>query len=201
MFGLLESKEEFDSINEGFSYLDYYNNFLGYKKIPYEKGLSAVEYLNNLKVFDKNTIIQNGNFLNSKEFELLSEAGVNMAFSPSVDKELYEKALSSELILRNFSKRFGVMTGTSQKTVLEELFLMELPEDIEELIKYITFYPAKILGISGITGSLDYNKHADFNVFKLNKKQKSPNDLRYNLTPEAVYILGRQIVKNGEITV
>ena len=199
MTELLESKEEFDLINEGFSYLDYYNKFTGNKKIPYEKGANPVEYLKTLNVLGTNVIIQNGNFLNSKEIGLLSESSVNMAFSPTINKEVFDKNINTETVLRNFPKRFGIMTGNSTKTILEELFSMNLPLPVEEQIKYISLYPAKILGIGNITGSLDYNKHADFNVFKLSKKEKSVTDLRYNVKPSAVYILGHQIAKDGEL--
>ena len=122
-----------------------------------------------------------------------------MAFSPTINKKIFDKNLSNDTILMNFSKRFGVMTGEVKTTVLEELFSMNLPLNIEEQIKYITLYPAKMLGTDYITGSLDFNKHADFNVFKLDKKQKSLTDLRYNLKPYAVYILGNQVAKDGEI--
>ena len=199
MSELLESQEEFELLNDGFSYLEYYNRFLGNKKIPYEKGQSSVDFLMDMRVLGTNIIIQSGNFLNSEELKTLSECGVNMAFSPTINREIFNKNLSNDTILRNFSKRFGVMTGEVKTTVLEELFSMNLPLPVEEQIKYITLYPAKMLGTDDITGSLDINKHADFNVFKLDKKQKSLTDLRYNLKPYAVYILGNQVAKDGEI--
>ena len=195
---ILESQEEYEWVNEGFSYLNYYNEFIGNKKITYEKGFSPVEYLRNLKVLGENLIIQNGNFLNSGELKTLAEYEVNMAFSPSLNKDFFNKELSCEIILRYFSKHFGFMANVKEKTVLEELFNMNLPLSIEEQIKYITLYPAKILGINDIIGSLEYNKHADFNVFKLDKKQKLLTDLRYNLKPDAVFILGNLIAKDGE---
>ena len=199
MTELLESKEEFDWINEGFSYIEYYNKYIGNGKIPYEKGTNPVEYLKNLKIFGTNVIIQNGNFLNTKDISILSDSMVNMAFSPTINKTMFNKNLTNETILRNFPKRFGLMNGNSTKTVLEELFSMNLPLPIEEQIKYITFYPAKILGVENIIGSLEYNKHADFNVFKLNKKEKLITDLHNNIKPSATYILGHKIVQDGEL--
>lgn len=199
MSELLESQEENEWINEEFSYLDYYNSFCGNKKIPYEKGQSSVEYLKNLRVLGTNLIIRNGNFLNAIELKTLAENGVSMVFSPTLNKEVFNKNHSAETILRNFSKRFGIMTGEIQNSVLEELFNLDLSLPIEEQIKYITLYPAKILGIDNIIGSLEYNKHADFNVFKLDKKQKLLTDLRYNIMPNAVYILGNLITKDGEL--
>ena len=148
-----------------------------------------------------NLIIANGNFLNSKELEVLAENGVNMVFSPTINRKVFNKCLSNETILRNFSKKFAIMTRETSNSVLEELLSLKLSIPFEEQIKYITLYPAKMLKTENITGSLDYNKHADFNVFKLEKKQKLITDLQYIKKPYAIYILGRQVVKDGEISV
>ena len=198
---LLESQEELNFLNGEFSYLEYYNKFLGNKKIPYESGKSVVEYLNDLKVLKDNLIIANGNFLNSKELEVLAENGVNMVFSPTINRKVFNKCLSNETILRNFSKKFAIMTRETSNSVLEELLSLKLSIPFEEQIKYITLYPAKMLKTENITGSLDYNKHADFNVFKLEKKQKLITDLQYIKKPYAIYILCRLVVKDGEISV
>ena len=199
MSELLESQEEFELLNNGFSYLVYYNRFLGNKKIPYENGQSSVEILKDLRILGTNLIIQNGNYLDTYELKALAENGVYMAFSPTVNKEIFKKNLSNDIILRYFSMQFGIMTGESKTTVAKELFNMNLPLPVEEQIKYATLYPAKMLKIDNIIGSLDFNKHADFNIFKLDKNQKSPADLKYNTKPSAVYILGHQVVKDGEI--
>ena len=67
MTEVLESEDEKDFVEYGKSNLDYLNNFLGYKKIKYEKGKSSVEYLNELKAIDKKLIIKNGNYLTEEE--------------------------------------------------------------------------------------------------------------------------------------
>ena len=195
MFPLLESEDEVEWLEKDFSYLDYLNNFFGYKKISLQKGENAVEYLNNIKAFGETTIIKNGNFLTSKELSKLAECGVNFAVSPTKNKEMFDK--NSEQILRYFPQKTGL--AIEGRSPLNELSNMNSSLSIEELIKYLTLYPSKMLGLSKITGSLELNKHADFNVFILDKKQKSPKDIMQKLQPDKVYILGRRIVNNGEI--
>ena len=73
---------------------------------------------------------------------------------------------------------------------------MSLP--IEEMLKYITVYPAQMLKLDNITGSLEVGKHADFNVFKLSKKQ-TLQDFKDFSVPNDVYILGQIIVKDKKL--
>lgn len=92
------------------------------------------------------------------------------------------------------------MEYESNFNLLEEIFSVNSTLPIEEIIKYITIYPAKLLKIDKLTGSLETNKSADFNVFKLDKKQKDITALRYNTKPEFVFVNGECIAKNGEVT-
>ena len=196
---LLESQEELNLLNGEFSYLEYYNRFLGNKKIPYEIGKNPIEFLCDLKILNKNLIIKNGNFLSNEDMKVLSENEVKMVFSPTFNKNNFNKTLSNDVILRYFKNNFGIITNAEKTTVLAELLSMNLSLPIEDKIKYITLYPAKILGIDNLIGSLDFNKHADFNVFKLEKKQKSLSDIKSDFKPNYVYILGQKVVQNGEI--
>ena len=203
MTELLESKDEKDIIDYGKSNLDYLNNFLGHKKIKYTENKSAVEYLDEMGVIDKNLTVRNGNFLNEKELSILSEKGVNFVYSPLTNKEMFKKSLTMPIILKYFPKRFGfsrsqINNNEEQFNILNEAFKVSENMQIEELIKYLTIYPAKILNVNKTTGSLEPDKDADFNVFKLGKKQNLLTDLKYN-NPTEVYISGQQVVKNGNI--
>ena len=205
MTEILESEDEKDFVEYGKSNLDYLNNFLGCKKIKYEKGKSAVEYLNELKVIDKNLIIKNGNFLTEEELLTLYENEVKFVYSPLTNKNEFKKSHSRALIQKYFPERFVFCTNQlsdeGKFSILNEIFEVSENIQIEELIKYLTIYPAKILNISKTTGSLEPDKDADFNVFKLDKKQNMITDLRYNCNPTDVFISGQNIVKNGNISI
>ena len=70
--------------------------------------------------------------------------------------------------------------------------------DAVELIKYLTIYPAKILRLEHVTGSIEIGKDADFNVFKLNEGEDF-NAILDKHYPYSTYSRGRKIVKRGNI--
>lgn len=204
MTELLESVEEKEFVDNGFSYLNYLNNFLGQRTIALPENYDTVQYLKGLGVLSDNTVIKNGNYLNSKELLTLSESGVKFVISPRENENIYKMSQSIESILRNFEGKFGFSSGCSplyesDYNLLNEIISLKSVIHIEDLIKYITLYPARILGIDKTTGSLEFNKHADFNVFELGKKQKNFTDIRYNTIPKFVYIMGQKVAQNGEI--
>ena len=204
MTELLESLDEKEFVYTDFSYLNSVNSFLGQKKIDYPSGKNVIEYLEKLKVLNSNLIVQNGNYLESKELNYLAEKGVKFAYSPKTNEEVYKKTQKIDTLIRSFGDNLGFMTGfcpliDNDFNILAEALAAKPDIPLEDLIKYLTIYPAKILGVDKIIGSLDFNKHADFNVFELGKKQKDYTDLRYNLTPKYVYIKGKKVVENGEI--
>ena len=69
---------------------------------------------------------------------------------------------------------------------------------IEELIKYLTIYPAKILRLDSSIGSIEVGKSADFNVFKLMEGETYHDIVKQSL-PYSTYSGGRKIAKNGEL--
>lgn len=200
---LLESEEELIWFNNKHSNLNYFNLFRGLKKIIIKnKYKSSIEYLNTLKLLNKNTIIRNGNYLTEKELQELSLTNTKLCISPKINKEIFNKSIKTDSLIRNFEKNFGLCTGNLHENkdlnMLKELFELNLNLPIEEIIKYITIYPSKILGVNDIIGSIEVGKHADFNVFNLNKKQ-SYNDLKEILKPSKVFIKGENIVDDGII--
>ena len=206
MTELMESEEEaqwFQKDENTESGLDFYNMFLGHKKlIPEKEYKSSVKYLEGIKVLNKNVIIKNGNYLNNEELEILSSHNVKIAYSPRVNKKIFQKSQSTATLLKYFSKNFGfctdALTNNEDLNILSELFSVNIELPIEEAIKYITIYPARMLVIDDITGSLDVGKHADFNVFKLNKKQ-TLDEFKNFATPNDVYIHGKLIVKEQKL--
>ena len=208
MTELMESEEEAEWFNKSEvaeSGLDFYNVFLGNKKLlPEEEYDSAVKYLEGIKVLSKNVIIKNGNYLNNEDLEILSNHNVSMAYSPRVNEKVFKKSQSASTLLRYFPKKLGFCTGSltdnEDLNILSELLLANIALPIEEMIKYTTIYPSRMLKLSDITGSLESGKQADFNVFRLDKKQ-TLQDFKDFSTPNDVYIDGKIIVKDRKVEI
>ena len=91
---LMESEEEYQWFCKKYgaeSGLDFYNMFLGNKKLtPENEYASAVKYLEGIKVLNKNVIIKNGNYLNNEDLEVLSNHDVKIAYSPRVNEKYFK---------------------------------------------------------------------------------------------------------------
>jgi len=200
-----ESKDELEWLEHGFSDIDLLHKYMGMRKItPYEKGLSPVKYLDNLKVLGKKVIVANGGWLDDEELEKLSETGVNFVYQPNYSDEICNKKLSFEKVLKYFPGRFGF---SAQSFLDDKNFsLLKIATEsnknvglgLEELIKYLTIYPAKILRLDNQTGSIKIGKDADFNVFKLDDNENW-QDLINHCKPYSTYSKGRKVVKRGDI--
>ena len=67
-----------------------------------------------------------------------------------------------------------------------------------EVVEYLTKYPAKILRLDNIIGTLEEGKDADFNVFKLSDSEDY-NAILNKERPDYVYIKGHKMVSKGEL--
>lgn len=205
MTRLAESKDEMEWLEYGFSDIDLLHKFMGFRKItPYIKDISPVEYLDKLKVLTKKVIVANANYLQEDELQKLAETGVKYIYQPYYSDEICNKKLPLETVLKNFSKNFGISTQ-SFKNNKDFSLLKEIVEinkdtnlDINELIKYLTIYPAQILRLDNSIGTIERGKDADFNVFKL-EDGEDYNALVNKHNPYSTYSKGRKIVKRGEV--
>ncbi len=201
----VESEDELEWLEHGFSDIDLLHKFMHLRKItPYERGISPVEYLGNLRVFGKQVIVANASCLRDDDLEKLSESGVNFVYQPYYGDEICNKKLSFDKVLKYFPKRFGF---SAQSFCNDKDFSMlklainsnkNVGIPLDELIKYITIYPAKILRLDNHTGSIKVGKDADFNVFKLDNGE-TWQDLVNHTTPYSTYSKGRKVVKRGDI--
>ena len=199
-----ESQDEIDWLEHGFSDIDILHKFMGLRKIsPYDKELTPVKYLENLKVLTKKVLVANANY-DFEELEQLSETGVKYIYQPLYSEEICNKKLDFKTVLKYFDGNFGFST---QSFSGEKSFsLLELARNANaeklistvDLIKYLTIYPAKILRLDNSTGSIEIGKDADFNVFKLFDGEDYNAILKQN-APFAVYSKGRKLVKDGEL--
>ncbi len=200
-----ESQDEIEWLEFGFSDIDLLHKFMGFRKItPYMKGVTPVEYLDNLKVLTKKIIAANANFADEEELQKLAETGVKYVYQPYYSEEICNKKLSLATVLKYFKENFGFSTQSFAKE--KDFSLLRLANSaneecglpIDELIKYLTIYPAKILRLENTTGSIKVGKDADFNVFRLCEGEDY-NALKNLALPYATYSKGRKLVKNGEV--
>lgn len=200
-----ESQDEIEWLQFGFSDIDLLHKFMGFRKItPYIKGVTPVEYLDKLKVLTKKIIVANANFADDDELKKLSETGVKYVYQPYYSKEICNKKLDFSTVIEYFKENFGF--STQSFTLEKDFSLLKLAnkvnEDvnmpIDELIKYLTIYPAKILRLENTTGSIKVGKDADFNVFRLGDDEDF-SALKNLSIPYATYSKGRKLVKAGEV--
>lgn len=199
-----ESQDEIEWLEHGFSDIDILHKFMGLRKItPYDKELTPVQYLENLKVLTKKVLVANANY-DYDELEQLSETGVKYIYQPLYSEEICNKKLDFETVLKYFEGNFGFSTQSFSSE--KRYSLLELARSVNsenlisvvDLVKYLTIYPAKILRLDNSTGSIEIGKDADFNVFKLFDGEDYSAILKQN-APFAVYSKGRKLVKDGEL--
>ena len=200
-----ESKDEIEWLQFGFSDIDLLHKFLGFRKItPYTKGISPVEYLDNLKVLTNKVVVANANYADEDELGKLSEKGVKYIYQPYYSDEICNKKLDFQTVLKYFNGNFGFSTQSFKDDKDFSLLKLanQMNEDvnlpIDELVKYLTIYPAQILRLDNSTGSIKIGKDADFNVFML-PEGKDYRELRNLSIPFAVYSKGKKLVKDGNV--
>lgn len=199
-----ESQEEKDWLKYGFSDIDLLNEFCSNKKFePIFKGVTSTQYLAAMDVLNKRLIASYGNYLNDDDLEILKENKVALAYCPRVSKNLHDKMLDFDKVLKYFPKRFGFGTNSlafnSDLSLLNELRYVNKGQlNTLEAIEYLTCHPAKILRLDNIIGSLETGKDADFNVFLL-KDNEDYNELLNKSYPDFVYIKGLRKVQNKKL--
>ena len=200
-----ESQDEIEWINFGFSDIDLLHKFMGFRKItPYAKGVSPVAYLNDLKVFSKKVVVANANYTSEEDLQALADCEVKYVYQPVYSEEICNKKLPFETVLKYFKNNFGFSTQSFSSN--KSFSLLKLANEvnsetnlpIDELIKYLTIYPAKILRLDNTTGSIKIGKDADFNVFKL-PEGADYNALKELSTPYSTYSKGRKLIKAGNV--
>lgn len=205
---IAESQDEMDWLKFGFSDVDVLNSFTGHKKFdPNIEGVSPVVYLEALGAINKRVLATYGNYLSKDDLEILKENSVSFAYCPRVSDNLHNKKLDFETVIKYFPKKFGF--GTNSLAFNDDLSLLNEVRYVNkgpngtilspiEVIEYLTKYPAKILRLDNIIGTLEEGKDADFNVFWLNDNEDY-NAVIDKKRPDYVYIKGHKMVSKGEL--
>ncbi len=200
-----EAQDEMEWLEHGFSDIDLLHKFMGFRKItPYKRTESPVEYLDDLKVLTKKVIVANANYLDEDELQKLADTGVKFVYQPIYSEEICNKRLDFSTVLKFFNKNFGFSSQSFSKDKEYSLLRIAVEAnrdeqlDVIELLKYLTIYPAKILRLEHIIGTIEVGKDADFNVFKLEDGEDYHAILNKHF-PYSTYSKGRKIVKRGDI--
>ena len=200
-----EAQDEMEWLEHGFSDIDLLHKFMGFRKItPYKRMENPVKYLDDLKVLTKKVIVANANYVPENELEELAQTGVKFIYQPRYSEEICNKKLDFSTVLKYFGKNFGFSTQSFKKDKDYSLLKLavecnsENQLDAVELLKYLTIYPAKILRLDHVTGSIEVGKDADFNVFKLEDGEDYSAIVNKHF-PYSTYSKGRKIVKRGDI--
>ena len=203
---LAESKEEMDWLRQGFSEVDFLNEFTGQNKMePAFVNLSPVRYLEELGLLSKQLIVSYGNYLDELDLEILKLNQVSFCYCPRISDNLHNKKLDLKTVLNYFPERFGFGTNSlafnSDLSLLNELKYANNGElNTIEAIKYLTIIPAKILRLNNLIGSLEVDKDADFNVFELEESEDYSAILNKE-KPKHVYIKGKHVVKDYKLNI
>lgn len=205
MTRFIEAQDEIEWLEHGFSDIDLLHKFMGFRKItPYKRTEDPVEYLDDLKVLTKKVIVANANYVPNEDLAKLADTGVKYVYQPRYSEEICNKKLDFNTVLKYFNKNFGFSTQSFSKNKNFSLLKLavecnnEGQLDIIELVKYLTIYPAKILRLEHVTGTIEVGKDADFNVFKL-EPDEDYRALVNKHFPYSTYSKGRKIVKRGNI--
>ncbi len=203
---IAESQEEMDWLKFGFSDIDMLHMYLGMRKLtPYKRGISPVSYLMDMGVLSKKVLVANANYLTKEEFEELADTSVKFVYTPRYDDINHGRKQEFSDVVKLFGENFGFGTesyfniGEEYSLLNEANYANQNGElDCLELLKHMTIYPAKILRLDSIIGSLAKGKHADFNVFELNEGEDYSAFLNKE-NPDMVYVNGHRIVQSKKL--
>ena len=143
--------------------------------------------------------------MSKEEFQELADTSAKFVYTPRYDDINHGRKQEFKDVIRLFGENFGFGTESyfnigEEYSLINEANYANQNNDLSfiELIKHLTIYPAKILRLDTIIGSLASGKHADFNVFNLNENEDYSNVLQKE-NPDMVYVNGHRIVQNKEL--
>jgi len=202
---LAESLEETSWLCGKSTGFDKIHKLAGWKDlIPYETGLSPVEYLDKLGVLEKmkeNLTAAHCLEISRKDAEILAKYGTGIALCPRSNFLLHKKSFNfvenNDLLQNNLGIGTDSLYSNYDLNILEEaqFAAQKFNLNFSQIYKMLTENPAQLLKVYDKTGSLEKNKNADFLVFNINPDESYESILNKNL-PDKVFIKGKIIDEN-----
>jgi 5-methylthioadenosine/S-adenosylhomocysteine deaminase len=162
-----------------------------------EWGMSPVEYLNNLGLFEAKTIAAHCVHIDEKDMEILAKKNVGVVHNPTSNLKL---ASGIAPIARMIEQGINVAIGTdgagsnNDHDIIEEMRLTALlPKGVlfnptvvpaKKVIRMATIEGARAIGLDNIIGSIEVGKRADIITLDMSGVHNIPN---YNILPDSVY--------------
>lgn len=202
-----ESQEELDWLRTGEGDVNLFHKFIGFKNMaPNKKGLTPVEYLQELDAMRDNFIAVHVNQLYDEELKTLSKLGGSVVHCPRSNQNDHKKTANIFTLMKYFPQK--VALGTDSLVNNKDLNLLNEAKYIKKVLKkdisilkfldMITINPARILHLDNRIGSLEKGKDADFLVFKLDGNQTYENLFDREM-PEYVFSSGEVIAKHQNL--
>lgn len=185
-----------------------------------EKGVSPLEYLNQLDLVNDDLVAAHGVWLTEEEKTLLEEKGGNVVHNPAANLKLGSGIADiPDMIDRGINVALGTdgVASNNNLNMFEEaktasiLHKRESPERIDEqqILDMATINGAKALGIEDQVGSIELGKKADLVTVDLQNPDMQPIHGKRGLISNLVYsfngdvtdviVEGQVVVKDGDM--
>ncbi len=162
-----------------------------------EWGMSPVEYLDNLGLFEAKTIAAHCVHINEKDMKILAEHRVGVAHNPTSNLKL---ASGIAPVARMIENGIDVAIGTdgagsnNDHDIIEEMRLTALlPKGIlynptvvpaKKVVQMATIEGARAIGLDQVIGSVEVGKRADLITIDLSGVHNIP---QYNILSDSIY--------------
>ncbi len=185
------------------------------EKIQAEKGMSPVEYLNNLGLLREKTSAAHVNWVSKKDIEILAQTKTGVAHNPESNMKLATGICPvPDMLKAGIKVGLGTDSATSNNN-LDMFGEMDMAAKLhkitrknptvlkaKEVVRMATVGGAEVLGVANKIGSLEPNKKADLILLNLNQPHLVP---LYDVYSQIVYAASgsdvNTIIVNGKILI
>ena len=162
-----------------------------------EWGMSPVEYLDNLGIFEVKTIAAHCVHVSDKDMKILAKRGVGVAHNPTSNLKLASGiAPVAQMVENGIDVAIGTDGAGSNNDhdIIEEMRMAALlPKGVlfnptvvpaKKVVRMATIDGAKAIGLQSLIGSIEVGKRADIITLDLSGVHNIP---QYNILPDSIY--------------